>query len=125
MTSSTSSPPPLDVVLADDTVLQPDVLVADRAALEAGQAPLVPALVVEVRSPSTASIDRLLKRGRYGRAGVPSYWLVDQDGPALTVLELGGDGYRVVADDLRDGTVDLDRPFPLTIGPADLRRPPA
>jgi Uma2 family endonuclease len=113
---------PFDVVLTDDTVLQPDVLVADRAALEAGSRPLVPALVVEVRSPSTASIDRLLKRERYARAGVPAYWLVHPDVPAVTVLELGEHGdYGVVVDDARTGPVVLDRPFPLELDPALLR----
>jgi Uma2 family endonuclease len=39
---------PFDVVLADDTVLQPDILVASARDLEDERLPLVPHLVVEV-----------------------------------------------------------------------------
>jgi Uma2 family endonuclease len=65
---------PFDVVLADDTVLQPDLLVADVCDLADARVPLAPHLVVEVLSPSTRRVDLLLKRSRYEAAGVPAYW---------------------------------------------------
>ena len=34
-------------------------------------------LAVEVVSPSSSSRDRILKRTRYGRAGIAEYWIVD------------------------------------------------
>jgi len=36
-------------------------------------------LAVEVLSPTTARADRVVKRRKYQRAGVPEYWVVDLD----------------------------------------------
>jgi Uma2 family endonuclease len=36
-------------------------------------------LAVEILSPSTARYDRIVKRRRYQRAGIPEYWIVDPD----------------------------------------------
>ena len=36
----------------------------------------VPALIVEVLSPSNAEYDQGIKRAAYARAGVPEYWIV-------------------------------------------------
>jgi Uma2 family endonuclease len=54
----------MDVVLADDTVLQPDALVARRSDLSERDLPAAPLLAVEVLSPSTRHIDLTLKRSR-------------------------------------------------------------
>ena len=50
---------PFDVVLADDTVVEPDVLVASRAALTPKNLPGPPVLAVEVLSPSSRAISRV------------------------------------------------------------------
>lgn len=63
---------PLDVALGPDTVLQPDVAVADRPAFSERDLPAVPLLVVEVLSPSTRSIDLGAKKARDVEAGCPS-----------------------------------------------------
>ena len=60
---------PFDVTLADDTVLQPDVLVFDRKQVTARDLPGAPLLAVEVLSPSTRRFDLHLKRSRYEAAG--------------------------------------------------------
>ena len=65
---------PVDVVLSDSTVMQPDVLVARRADLGARDLPAAPVLAVEVLSPSTKHIDLMLKRSRFEAAGCASYW---------------------------------------------------
>lgn len=44
---------PYDVVLADDTVVEPDLLVADRADFTRKNLPSAPLLAVEIASPST------------------------------------------------------------------------
>jgi Uma2 family endonuclease len=36
-------------------------------------------LAVEILSPPTAQYDRIVKRRRYQRAGIPEYWIVDPD----------------------------------------------
>ena len=79
-------PAPLDVVLADDTVLQPDLLVARVAELTARNLPAAPMLATEILSPSTRRIDLLLKRSRYEAAGCPAYWVVDPDEPSIICL---------------------------------------
>jgi len=113
---------PLDVELADDTVLQPDVLVARRADLGQHGLPAAPALAVEVLSPSTRLIDHTLKRSRFEVAGCPSYWVVDPQTPSLTAWELGASGYTELAHVVSDEEFETALPYPVTIIPTDLAR---
>jgi Uma2 family endonuclease len=118
---------PFGVVFADDTELQPDVLVARRADLTAANLPAPPALAVEVMSKSSRMIDSHVKRERFERAGTPAFWLVDPVArPAearLVAWELGPDGtYREVANVLGDDAYSATLPFPVRISPADLVR---
>ena len=73
---------PADIVLATDTLVQPDVFVIRRPAsgtaatwAEVG----LPLIAVEIQSPSTASRDRGAKRRIYQKAGIEEYWIVDLD----------------------------------------------
>ncbi|TRW44257.1 Uma2 family endonuclease [Georgenia yuyongxinii] len=84
--------------LAEDTVLQPNVLVAERANLTERDLAAAPVLAVEVLSPSTRLIDLTLKRVRYEAAGTSSYWVVDPEEPAVTAWELVTGRYVEVAD---------------------------
>ena len=114
---------PLDVTLAVDTVVEPDLLVARRADFDPARYDLavVPLLVVEVLSPSTRGVDQVLKLRRYEQAGTPSYWLVDPDTATLTAYELDSDGhYQLVAEVTGDQMWTASQPFPVTIRPADL-----
>jgi Uma2 family endonuclease len=72
--------PPADITLGPDTLVQPDLLVADTAAfLRSGAWNDVTRLflVVEVISPSSARADRTLKRPEYQAHGISQYWIVD------------------------------------------------
>lgn len=111
---------PLDVVLADDTVVEPDLLVAPKAAFTDKDLPVPPLLAVEVLSPSTSTVDRNLKLSRYERAGIPSSWMVDPDELRLVAFELDGGRYRQVADVASDQTWAATQPFAVTIRPGDL-----
>lgn len=116
---------PLAVVLAFDTVLQPDVLVARTADLTETDLPAPPVLAVEMLSPGSATVDRELKPERLARAGTPSYWLVDPaEDPAkarLTVLELRPGGrYEQVAEVYGGEPYRAVAPFPVTVVPAEL-----
>lgn len=111
---------PVDVVLADDTVLQPDLLVARRADFTHQNLPAPPLLVVEVLSPSTRRIDLHKKRERYERAGVPSYWVIDPDTGDLTAWELTDGAYVEIASITRDQTWQATQPFEITLTPNDL-----
>lgn len=108
---------PLDVVLADDTVLQPDVLVTPRVDLRMHALPPLPLLAVEVLSPSTRAIDLLLKRSRLERAGVLSYWVVDPDVPQLRAWDLQGQEYVEVGDVSGGEPFVARAPYAVTIVP--------
>ena len=86
---------PVDVVLSDHDVVQPDLLFVshDRAAIRTpANLQGAPDLAVEVLSPSTEEYDRGYKRELYARHGVREYWLVDPDLETIEVLtpENGG-----------------------------------
>ncbi len=114
---------PYDVRLAADTVLQPDLLVAGRADTTERNLPHAPLLAVEVLSPSTRLVDLNLKRARYEQAGCATYWAVDPEVPAVTVWELTGRGSTFGSPRLVTGAdpLEVERPFPLRLVPADLR----
>jgi len=111
---------PLDVALGDDTVLQPDLLVARKSDFTARDLPTAPLLAVEILSPSTRRVDLTLKRSRFEEAGCPSYWVVDPDEPSLTAWLLQGGKYVEVAHAAGQEQVDLQAPYPVTIVPAEL-----
>lgn len=69
---------PLGVFMPGCDPVQPDLLVVRRedAGIIRTRIEGVPALLVEVLSPSNASADTEVKRRAYARAGVPEYWIV-------------------------------------------------
>jgi Uma2 family endonuclease len=114
---------PIDVILADTTIVQPDLVYLDaiRAGLvsERGiEGP--PTLVVEILSPSTTNIDRRTKRRLYQRFGVPHYWIVDPESRTIEAFGLAESEYRLAARAAGDTLVSLP-PFPdLAFVPASL-----
>jgi Uma2 family endonuclease len=111
---------PFAVALADDTEVQPDLLVAPRSQYTERELPGPPLLAVEVLSPSTRRVDLLLKRDRLQAAGVPSYWLVDPDEPSVTVLDLLDGGYVETARASGSEVAEPTRPFPVRLVPSKL-----
>ena len=55
----------------------------------------LPDLVVEVLSPSTRRHDRIRKKARYAKAGVPEYWIVDTEEHFVEQHLLEGGAYRL------------------------------
>jgi Uma2 family endonuclease len=109
------------------TVLIPDisVVLAEVAFRDVPKfKPAEVLLVVEVVSPSSASMDRLLKPARYAGVGIPSYWRVElgRDGtkPIIAVYDLDGDEYRETVVAEAGEQVEVDRPFRVTLAPARL-----
>ncbi|RZS43817.1 Uma2 family endonuclease [Herbihabitans rhizosphaerae] len=113
-------PAPVDVVLTDNTVLIPDVLVGRRGDFTERALVGVPVLSVEVISPSSRMIDTQLKRATLEKAGCPYYWIIDPYEPSLLCLSLHDGEYRTVAEVRGDQTARLTEPFPVTITPEDL-----
>ena len=88
---------PLDVVLAVDTVVQPDVLFVSNersAIVKENRIAGAPDLVVEILSPATARRDRLTKLQLYCRHGVRECWLVSLAAETIEVLALAPAGAR-------------------------------
>ena len=112
---------PFDVALADDTVMQPDIVVARRSDLTHRDLPVAPLLAVEILSPSTRRFDLTLKRSRFEAAGVASYWVIDPIELSLTAWNLVDGRYVEVADVRGDETFAATRPFAVEIVPALLR----
>jgi Uma2 family endonuclease len=70
---------PMDVTLADHSVVQPDLLYlrAESRGLAVERVEGPPDLLVEVLSPGTVRRDRVQKLALYAESGVREYWLVD------------------------------------------------
>ena len=113
---------PVDVRLTDDTVFQPDLLVVNADEFGELDRPARPLLAVEILSPSTSSIDRLLKFNKFQAAGCPSYWIVDPDDPRLTAWNLVEGVYQLVADIAGEDSWTSTLPYAVTVVPAELVR---
>lgn len=91
---------PLDVILAPNVVVQPDLLFiaeARRAQLIRERIHGAPDLVVEIISPTSSGRDLHQKRRLYARHGVAEYWIVDPDDGTIEVQRLAGNLYSTVA----------------------------
>ena len=111
---------PFDVRLADDTVLQPDVLVCHVTDLTQRNLPVAPLLAIEVLSPSTRLVDLNLKRARYEAAGCDSYWAVDPTAPSITAWDLRDGAFVEVASVTGGELLTTAHPFPVAVAPRDL-----
>jgi Uma2 family endonuclease len=78
---------PADISWNPDTLVQPDVFVADLEEARTLDWHNVRTLllVVEVLSPGTTRQDRFAKRRLYQEVGVPLYWIFDPDQKAVEV----------------------------------------
>jgi Uma2 family endonuclease len=71
---------PLDVVIAEDQVVQPDVfIVCDPQKIKRTHVSGAPDVIFEIASPSTSLKDRREKMELYERSGVAEYFIVDPD----------------------------------------------
>lgn len=88
---------PVDVVLADHSVVQPDLVYVRgaRAGIVRDRIEGVPDLVVEILSPATARRDLGEKLRLYAESGVPEYWIVDPEAGTFGFLTLREGRYFV------------------------------
>lgn len=84
---------PMDVKLSDEDVVQPDLLVVCDPAQIQRHIEGPPALVVEIVSPSSTWIDRVVKTALYARFGIKEYWIVTPFPCMVEVFWLQGDKY--------------------------------
>jgi Uma2 family endonuclease len=111
---------PFDVRLADDTVLQPDLLVARRRDFTSRDLPGAPLLAVEVLSAITRRVDLLLKRDRFQAAGCTAYWVVDPDEPSVVAWELREGAYVEVGRASGGERLAVEYPARISIRPNEL-----
>ena len=114
-------PPDLEVFLAPTDYqptstrsFQPDLLVVDRADPGASAVTTPLALAVEVLSPSSRSVDLVLKRELYEQAGVRCYWVVDPEELSVRAWVLR-DGRLVEREAVLDGRHELPGPLPVKV----------
>ncbi|MEO8605392.1 MAG: Uma2 family endonuclease [bacterium] len=113
---------PCDVLLADTTIVVPDLVyvslarahIVTKRAVEGA-----PDLLVEILSPSSTRRDRHTKAALYARLGVPFYWIVDPQARTLEEYERGVAGYRPVGTHA-DAAIARTARFPTL--PLDLAR---
>ncbi|MFI2711439.1 Uma2 family endonuclease [Micromonospora sp. NPDC018662] len=77
----------------------PDLVVWSKAQADGVWLPTADVLlVVEIVSPGSEGTDTVTKRSEFAAAGIPQYWIVEQD-PAQTVAmhRLAGERYEVRA----------------------------
>lgn len=102
-------------------MVQPGILVttdvADRS--------VRPLLAIEILSPSTRMFDLVLKKERCQRAGIPSYWVIDPEGPRLVAWELRDGEFVEITDVTGDQEWSAAAPFAVRIVPSDLLKLPS
>ena len=117
---------PYDVRLnsdsADDTVVQPDILViCDKSKQDKRSYKGAPDLAIEITSPSNAYVDRYIKYHKYLKAGVKEYWIVEPQDRIVNVFVLENGQYNhtpykeneiVKSTILIDCVIDLKEVFP-------------
>jgi Uma2 family endonuclease len=102
---------PLDVVMSNVDVVEPDLLYMSRERAAEVLVPEhvrgVPELVVEIASKSTRKRDETIKRALYERAGVSEYWLVDPEIDVVRVYRNSADGFSRPIELRRDAADTL------------------
>jgi Uma2 family endonuclease len=97
---------PLDVVMSEHDVVEPDVLYLSRERAAEVLVPEhvrgVPELVAEIASRGTRKRNETIKRALYERAGVTEYWVVDPEIEVVRVYRKGADGFERPVELRRD-----------------------
>jgi Uma2 family endonuclease len=91
---------PLDVYLSDEDIYQPDLIFirADHAhGIRKDKLRIIPDLVVEVLSPSTAYYDFTRKKEMYCTHGVQEYWIIDPEMETVEIMVKRGEIYQTEA----------------------------
>ncbi|HMD83811.1 MAG TPA: Uma2 family endonuclease [Terriglobia bacterium] len=105
---------PLDVILSEHDVLEPDLLLVLNEHKDVLQDWVrgAPDLVIEILSPTTEARDRGIKLKAYARYGVREYWIVDPVAQVVEVYRLTAEGFYLAAICAKGNTVET----PLLLG---------
>ena len=88
---------PVDVVLTQKPVVQPDVLFISKARLGIVKNYVdgAPDLAMEVISETSWQRDRIEKKALYEQCGLPEYWIIDPDSETIEVFALTKGVYQL------------------------------
>lgn len=89
---------PVDWQITDDTIVQPDLLVACGAEINEKKLTVPPVVVFEILSPSTARKDKILKYELYQAAGVKYYCMIEPEEKSVVVFVLQQEEFTEAAD---------------------------
>ena len=98
---------PLDILLSEENVLQPDLLFISKerpGIITDKNIRGAPDLVVEILSPATAQRDKELKQKLYAKFGVREYWIADPNTKTIEVMSLAEEGFESVGT-YQEGTI--------------------
>ena len=95
--------PDVDILLTEVplTMRAPDLVVVPLSVIQARPDQLTARdvrLVVEIVSPGSRRMDRVMKRDEYAEAGIAEYWLLDGEPLTLTAYALDGSSYRLTGE---------------------------
>ena len=85
---------PIDYKIANDTILQPDILVV-CGEIKNKYLDFTPALIAEILSPSTALKDRHYKYNIYEQQGISYYLIIDPENNILEIYALIDGKYQL------------------------------
>ncbi len=90
---------PLDVILSETNVMQPDILMIHRSRLHIATPRGIegpPDMVTEILSPGSRRKDKVVKMRTYARFGVQEYWIIDPESLTMEQYRLDEDGNYVL-----------------------------
>ena len=111
---------PLDWQPDRRTSLEPDLLIVRKDRIGEKNITQTPAIVIEVLSPGTARIDKMLKFSRYQEGGIEQYWIMDPRVPSIEVYQLADGAYQLLAQGSGTDAVPVAGPLTVTVVPLDL-----
>lgn len=113
---------PMDVRAGERSVLQPDLVVIDRALTFDSEITVPPILAIEILSPSSQRTDLVRKPEILAKFGCEHYWVVDPLRPAVRSYHRVGDLFVVDRTVEGDDQFQVELPFPVSFRPTDLTR---
>jgi Uma2 family endonuclease len=109
----------VDVRLSRRRSLSPDVLIVTTEATQRNVSHYLPSevvLAVEIVSPGSLAMDRIMKPALYAEAGIPHFWRVETDrGVRVTTyrLDAGADVYTSTGE--FDDVIGVSLPFAMSL----------
>ncbi|MEA2103877.1 MAG: Uma2 family endonuclease [Candidatus Cloacimonadota bacterium] len=86
---------PTDVVLSEDTVVQPDIMIiCDKSKIAEKFIDGAPEVIFEILSPSTSFKDKQIKLHLYEKYGVKEYFIVSPDQEIVELYRLKKDKFQ-------------------------------